>query len=1415
MTTRHQICTVDLCDQGPPCGGSSIPFNPPQPWPAGGALIEEAEGAVGGSPDRPAPGPVAQAVVGDSPGELLDLDGLLVRPAVPAHPEAWRFDCRGALEAIYGCLPRPPALLLGEGIPGVVLGSTAKPVHVPPDTGNRDGLVVWAGGIWDAENRRPVVGAYYEPGLHCHDLVSYQVATHGGRVGDWARGLGRGTIAYHTEAFAEADEGTLAEQMAAIDAFEAATGLTFGLLVHSGATAPEIVDAADVNVDWVRPGKSIHSHLLLAAPCKVAKDTEEQKWLRLQRLLCVALRGDPAIADVSRRMRLPGVVAPAPGRSRWEGVRLQALARPIQSVRYGIDDAVTRIGAHLATEGVSDPDASFRALRLAAQLAKAATKIDDEGDTQKAADTRRLAAKIRQLRAADEADERAASVLLGRPDSGATAGIIDPETVVHMADGRQGTLKVLTADMEPGEATQSCYCPVPEHANTRTPAATIGRSAGGRSFVHCFGGCGHLWVQESALADGVFTFGSGAAQVDDLRGWEPQGGTTPPEKTELGSATGMSAAPCATETSGLDSVDLSATQPLDGAGGTTPPKRIELGSATGTASDPCATGISFTGGTTPHKEIEQASATSAEKPQGAGVSSAQGAGGTTPTKKIERGSATRLVRVKAKRLTDAIPDALGLLPPEGGILLIRSPQETGKTYLAAQVAAECLRRFPDDGQVAPTHRVALVRDLAGRLGYATYDVDASAQRVASTMDSLWRVPTFVLPDEVGTPTDRKFSLVVLDEGSQVLRHLVGGTVGADAPRVISHLKIMLANARYVLVMDADLDDGTVEKYGLLAPGKAVVCVDNEWRPTDRAARIYSDRNDHVAALVADVGAGNRVAYLTAGGPKRAAAVASMAQQARPGALVRIYSQDTSRLPEVQDELADINTAISKYAVIIATPTLGSGVDIQDTGIERVYLDIPSHEVGADEAVQLGFRVRQPKDREWRIWVDPRKQNREVDPERIREEILSVAKQTSGAVAKKYANAPCVRWVTATAMSPVDDLHLDLYCWARAHVHRQTNDLAGALRARLTEGGFKITEQGVVDPVVAQQAKQDFTAAREATEDTRAARISAATQVNEEEAERIRRARRATQEEQDSGVKAEIGSFYGAPVTPELVREDDRGNIRGKLHLLAVHLLARQGEGHAALQPDVKRLRQGLTARVRGQYIAALILPHLLALYGVPTGTAIETFVGTLAPVPTFQQDVKRLAPVIRRFLRVSHRPLTVTRNGKTIWLAGVDPIHLLSRVLAAFGLGLICTKAKVAGKTTRAYAIDTALATHRLALAQATCQRLRDNLAELNRLATADSPAEAIMLTDEDILGSLGHLVPDGGGTTIDDLLRGGSATFDVEAADEPAAEAMPLAVAPASAASPPRPWAVNDEDERRDDRRSRWWGADGPSAWA
>lgn len=1355
MTTHDQICSVDLSDQGPPSGGS-VPSHPPQPWPAGGALIKEAE-----------TGALPPSAVEMAESESLDVEAIL--DGLPDRSGSLGLAAQdSAVRAMIGHIP---------GIAGQVTSDFAAALS------GKFKYFLWAGA-----NPKDPIGRYWILlGLfRSSDLptviaaVAAKNSTSEAEAAEsvvrFHTGLGAANVATMIGACVEIDHLGREEQERRYAALTAVTGLRWKLLGFSG-------------------GKSVQGYLSFTRML----DPQNPLWLRIQKLLVVTLEGDTRIVNPNRLMRHLGAVGRADGRKRE-----QPLTHLDPTAHYAPEEIEAKLTAYAASMGILDVDAAYRALQVAEFLEVAARKT--------VANTRllSLANKLRETRAsAGPTDINRARRLLAelkailqptlaqasvspaarRPSSKEGAVVHFPASVLAGFERlKKGTRVAAPCCGDGGDGSSG-------------PAGTVlhDHNLGERPRIYCHR-CSQTITVEAVTPTFGFTF-------------EGSGGTTPLKEIDEGSATWMMGDPCAPQTSRAEA-GPSATLTLDDAdlaedlharepqGGTPPPKEIELGSATGTTNDPCAT-------------VDDAQEPGVPSEKAAQDTSVKGAGGTTPSKEIELGSATRLVRVNAKRLTDSIPDALSLLPPEGGILMIRSPQETGKTYLATQIAAECLRRFPDDGQVAPTHRVALVRDLAGRLGYATYDVDASAQRVASTMDSLWRVPTFKLPDEVGTPTDRKFSLVVLDEGSQVLRHLVGGTVGADAPRVISHLQVMLANTRYVLVMDADLDDGTVEKIAMLAPGKAVVCVDNEWRPTDRTARIYSDRNDHLAALVADVGAGNRVAYLTAGGPKRAAAVAEMAQQAHPGASIRIYSQDTSRLPEVQDELADINTAISKYAVIIATPTLGSGVDIQDTGIERVYLDIPSHEVGADEAVQLGFRVRQPKDREWRIWVDPRKQNREVDPDRIREEILSVTRQTSGAVAKKYADAPCVRSVTATTMSPVDDLHLDLYCWARAHVHRQTNDLAAALRARLTEAGFKITEQGVVDPAVVQQAKQNFTAAREVTEDQRATRISAATQVNEEEAERIRRARRATQEEQDSGMKAEIGSFYGAPVTPELVREDDRGNLRGKVHLLAVHLLARQGEGHAALQPDVKRLRQGLTARVRGQYIAALILPHLLALYGVPTGTAIETFVGTLAPVPTFQQDVKRLVQVIRRFLRVSHRPLTVTRNGKTIWLAGVDPVHLLSRVLAAFGLGLTCTKAKVAGKTTRSYAIDTALAAHRVALAQASCQRLRDNLAELNRLSTADSQVEAIMLTDEDILRSLGHLVPDGGGTTLDDLLRGGSATFDVEAAAEPAAEATPLAVAPAPAAPAPRPWAVNDEDERRDDRRSRWWGADGPSAWA
>ena len=689
-------------------------------------------------------------------------------------------------------------------------------------------------------------------------------------------------------------------------------------------------------------------------------------------------------------------------------------------------------------------------------------------------------------------------------------------------------------------------------------------------------------------------------------------------------------------------------------------------------------------------------------------------GYTTPLNKEQESgvTGTTLIKVNEKRLTDAIPAPLGLVGDEGGILLIRSPQETGKTHLGDLIAKECKQRWPGEAQVAPTHRVALVRNLAGRLGYETYDVDPRAQCVATTLDSIGRIPTYTVNDD-GMLNDRQFSFVFLDEVSQLLRHAVGGTIGADAPMVISKLKNIIAQARYIIAADADADDNVVEILRMLAPTRKVVVVDNEWRPDDRGACLYADRNDHLHDFIEDVKGGLKVAYFTCGGPKRAATVAEMVKEARNDVMCRVYSSDTSKLPEVQDELAEINEATAKYAVLVATPTLGSGVDIQDPDFDRVYLDVPSHDVGADEAVQLGFRVRNPKDRVWRVWVDHRRRSREVYPTRIRSELLDIRRQTEGAIAKRYNNSPVIRQVTATELAPVDALHLNLYCRARAHVHRQTNGLRRAMQARLEEAGFTLTEKKGGNPSAIKATREAKKEAKETVVLERAKRIVAAKDITIEEARLIKRARRASQEEFDASEKSHISHFYGAEPDVELVLEDDRGKLRPKISLLAIYLLARDGAHKEALVRDVQGVNKGLTALLRGKYIAAIVLKALLKLYGV--AGELEEYQEQIKPVPDFAQQVKSLLPLLWRYLRIKPRPKTKTVGGKKVRLADIDHIDLLSRTMGKFGLKLNGVPTKVDGKTVRVYIIDTELACHRIELAEAAGNRLKQALLELEK----------------------------------------------------------------------------------------------------
>jgi len=187
---------------------------------------------------------------------------------------------------------------------------------------------------------------------------------------------------------------------------------------------------------------------------------------------------------------------------------------------------------------------------------------------------------------------------------------------------------------------------------------------------------------------------------------------------------------------------------------------------------------------------------------------------------------------------------------------------------------------------------------------------------------------------------------------------------------------------------------------------------------------------------------------------------------------------------------------------------------------------------------------------------------------------------------------------------------------------------------------------------------------------------------------------------------------------------------------------------SALVRDVQRVQQGLTARIRGQYIAALLLKKVLALYGVTA--PVEQHMDAVRPGPKFAAKIRVLLPRIKRFLGVTHCPKTKRVNGQTVRMGDIDEMRLLSQVLAKFGLKLVGKRTRNDGAVGRTYRIDTALAEHRVKLAQAARDRLVEALTKLEGEAQSNS----LVVDDEEIdIDAILAGVPTGTTASVDELL--------------------------------------------------------------
>ncbi|MBX7224081.1 MAG: hypothetical protein K1Y36_29465, partial [Blastocatellia bacterium] len=284
-----------------------------------------------------------------------------------------------------------------------------------------------------------------------------------------------------------------------------------------------------------------------------------------------------------------------------------------------------------------------------------------------------------------------------------------------------------------------------------------------------------------------------------------------------------------------------------------------------------------------------------------------------------------VIECQRRYLGDFGTDALSIAQAE--TLLVRSGIGTGKTQL---VKNHILPRLGNQSVLYISHLVALATDAANRLGFELYS-DYKGWRTGSDC-AFSEVQTAAiclnsLPMLAENGSVRCFDVVVIDEIEQLLRRL---TTRIEHKRlVLGVLRHLIAQAKQVVVLDAHLSPLTKLMLELWRPNRRTVTILNEYHiGAGRTVTLYEKPDAVMAAALTELQHGGRV-FLTCNSKKTARTAFKLFEAEAPGKQGLYISGDNSGDPEVLEFFRDVNGQALRYDFIVVSPSVSTGVSINE------------------------------------------------------------------------------------------------------------------------------------------------------------------------------------------------------------------------------------------------------------------------------------------------------------------------------------------------------------------------------------------------------------------------------------------------------------------------------------------------------
>jgi len=577
-------------------------------------------------------------------------------------------------------------------------------------------------------------------------------------------------------------------------------------------------------------------------------------------------------------------------------------------------------------------------------------------------------------------------------------------------------------------------------------------------------------------------------------------------------------------------------------------------------------------------------------------------------------------------------------------LALKSALGTGKT--------EAMKRYSAQYNIKRVlyiaHSESLCKNVAERLDFENYqDIPhdmpiGSIDKLVVSINSLYRLE--------GT---QPYDLVIWDEAEQGMPHIWGGTMrGGDDQRAYAQLETITKQAGQVVALDAHMTDKVAN--WLRDIRGDLVKIDNQYRPSRGDIRFMKTQGATLEQAIqcADENPDGCTVLLCSSQKTTRTHYHYYTQRYGADSVFTVHGRNSSE-SVVREVLKNINEAVSRYRVIIASPSIATGIDVQAV-VAGVFGFYDRQPLIATQIMQQMMRFRNARQRA--LYVPNIEGN-------LPEDELDILLRERGKSARTSQLAGINRGEIAT---PTQAKMAKLWATYEAATNKQCNNLFGYVYHLAAQEGFT----PVLDTSEGKTGKKLLSAMckeLEAADDERRINTPA---ISREDLNQKRINRTISEADTFGYERWKIEDTVGLTITPEL--NDRYKKRRARLGLIRFTNFMQRTEYVQELDREEVRY-----------------LPHERRNHTATRNLFEETVdvvFGEAGLTSTEVINRGELEARIKDFIHANMDDIRLFIDGRSDLSENLIPI--LRRILASHGIKLCSRQERIDGKRVMVYWLD-------------------------------------------------------------------------------------------------------------------------------